>query len=278
MAPHAPQYQEKYTTPVPVPDDRYWYGRMAAPGVRRVTVDDTARWLAAGWNDLWAYPQVSLVYGAGFVVAAYLIFFGLAELGAGSLILPLAAGFMLVGPFAAVGLYEVSRRRRNGQPVSLGNALAAYGRHGSELMVVGLTLMLALLAWVSVAMIIFASFYNTAPPTLGGFVADVLTAPQAPLFLLVGTVAGAVLAAAVFAISAVSLPMIIDKQAEVPPVEAMATSVRAIAINWRPMMGWAAMIVLVTGFGIATFFVGLAITLPLVGHATWHAYRAMIEE
>lgn len=278
MATHAPQYQEKYTTPVAVPDDRYWYGRNAVPGVRRVTVDDTARWLAAGWSDLWAYPQVSLAYGAGFVVAAYLIFFGLAQLGASSLILPMAAGFMLIGPFAAVGLYEVSRRRRTGQPVTLGSALGAYGRHGSELTVVGLTLMLALLAWVSVAMIVFATFNNTAPPTLGRFVAEVLTAPQAPLFLLVGTAAGAVLAAAVFALSAVSLPMIVDKDTAVSPVEAMRTSVRAVAANWRPMIGWAAMIVLVTGFGIVTFFVGLAIALPLVGHATWHAYRAMVEE
>lgn len=274
-APHRDPLVSKHTEPTHDRGMPYWFGGEDAPVLRRVSVDDTARWLVRGWEDLKAAPGVSLTYGALFVVAAYLIVFGLGALGMSSLILPLAAGFMLVGPLAAVGLYEVSRRHAENRPVSLGAALGSFTRRGSQLMVIGLTLMLVLLLWVMIAMYIFAIFYQGAPPNLAAFFSSLMTSPQAPLFLLVGTLAGGVLAATVFAISAVSLPMVIDR--EVSAVYAMATSVLAVRRNWKVMIGWAAMIVLITVVGMATFFVGLAIALPLVGHATWHAYKAMVE-
>jgi uncharacterized membrane protein len=253
----------------------YWFGDQPAPFIRAVTVDQSSRWLARGWNDLWAAPGVSLTYGMMFVVAAYLIFFGLSALGMESLVLPLAAGFILIGPLAAVGLYDVSRRHAAGEPVTMAHALATFRHRAAPLMVVGLSLMMTLLAWMMVAFLIFASFYHEAPPPIETFISSLLIAPQAPLFLLVGTVAGGVIAAVTFAISAISLPLIVDRN--VSPVYAMATSVKAVAKNWRVMIGWAAMIALVTGFGLATFFVGLVVALPLIGHASWHAYKAMIE-
>lgn len=265
----------KYTRPAHHDDMPYWFGGTAPPTVRQVSVDDTARWLMRGWSDLAAAPVVSLSYGAVFVVAAYLIVFGLTQMDMTSLILPLTAGFMLVGPLAAVGLYEVSRRHAARQPVSLGAAFTAFGRYSGQLLVIGLALMLTLMLWVVTAMYIFAIFYNGAPPNLDTFVSDILIAPQAPLFLLVGTVAGGILAAIVFAIGAISLPMVVDR--DVSPVHAMATSVVAVRRNWKVMIGWAAMIVLITVSGMVLFFVGLAIALPLVGHASWHAYKAMVE-
>lgn len=275
MAAHA-HGSEKYTRALHSDSAPYWFGDSPPPPIRMVTVDQSARWLARGWHDLWANPGVSLSYGAVFTIAAWLIFYGLSQAGMGSLILPLTAGFMLIGPLAAVGLYEVSRRRDHGLPVSLKHALAVFARNASQLLVVGLTLMLALLTWFMVAMWIFAAFYQSAPPSLATFLSDTLTAPQAPLFLLVGTLAGGILAAGVFAISAISLPLLIDR--DTSPVHAMAVSVKAVAMNWRMMIGWAAMIALITGFGLATFFIGLIIALPLVGHATWHAYKAIIGE
>lgn len=275
MAAHA-HGSEKYTRALHSDPTPYWFGDQPAPPIRKVTVDQSARWLARGWQDLWSCPQVSLTYGAVFAIAAWLLFYGLSRMGMGSLILPLTAGFMLIGPLAAVGLYEVSRRHDHNQPVTLAHAFGVFGRNASQLLVVGLALMLALLTWAMVAMWIFAAFYQSAPPTLGTFLTDTLAADQAPLFLLVGTVAGGILAAAVFAISAISLPFLIDRDGG--PVHAMAVSVTAVAMNWRMMIGWAAMIALITGFGLATFYVGLIIALPLVGHATWHAYKAIIGE
>jgi len=266
----------KFTRPFPTDPSRYWFGTDKMPPIRHVTVDQTSRWLARGWEDMWAAPRVSLTYGLIFVVIAYGLFFGLNQLGMGSLILPLAAGFLLIAPLAAVGFYEVSRRHAAGQPVTLRDALATFDRNAQQLSLVGLTLMVVFLLWVTVAMLIFAVFYNTAPPSLDAFFSTLLTQPQAPLFLLVGSAAGGALAAGVFAISAISLPLLIDRD-DIPAPVAMALSVRAVVINWRPMIGWAAMIALITGIGLVTFFVGLAITLPLIGHATWHAYKAMIE-
>lgn len=271
----APHLQEKYTTPAHHDDAPYWFGGTTPPVVRSVSVDDTARWLVRGWHDLLAAPAVSLSYGALFVVAAYLIVFGLAQMGMTSLILPMMAGFMLVGPLAAVGLYEVSRRHALRQPVRLGSAFSAFARNGGQLLFIGMALMLMLMLWVATAMYIFAIFYNGTPPNMNTFFTGILTAPQAPLFLLVGTLAGGVLAAIVFAITAVSLPMVVDR--DVSPVYAMATSVVAVRRNWKVMIGWAAMIVLITVVGMLTFFIGLALALPLVGHASWHAYKAMVE-
>lgn len=279
-APRAHPAQEhppegKYTEPAHHDDSPYWFGGTTPPTIRMVSADDTTRWLVRGWHDLLAAPTVSLTYGAIFVIAAYVIVFGLGQIGMTSLILPLMAGFMLIGPLAAVGLYEVSRLHALRQPVSLGAALSAFTRYSGQLLVIGLALMLMLMLWVVTAMYIFAIFYTGAPPAMETFVSDLVLAPQAPLFLLVGTAAGGVLAAIVFAISAVSLPMIVDRN--VSPVHAMATSVMAVRQNWKVMIGWAAMIVLITMAGMVTFFVGLALALPLVGHASWHAYRGMVE-
>lgn len=266
--------QEKFTRPFHNDDSRYWFGDRSPPPINLVTVDESAQWLAKGWSDLWAAPRVSLAYGGVFVIAAYLIVFGLNSLGMGSLILPITSAFMLIGPLAAVGLYEVSRCHSLGESISLTEAFSAFFRRSEQLLMVGFVLTVMMMSWFMVALLIFASFYHIAPPTLGGFISGVLTAPQAPFFLLVGTAAGGAIAAAVFMVTAISLPMIVDRN--VSAVHAMACSVRAVAMNWRVMIGWAAMIALVTGFGLATFFIGLAITLPLVGHATWHAYKAMI--
>lgn len=265
----------KYTKPAHHDDLPYWFGGTTPPTIRQVSVDDTARWLMRGWGDFMTAPMVSLSYGAVFVIAAYLIVLGLTQVEMTSLILPLMAGFMLVGPLAAVGLYEVSRRHAARQEVSLVAAFTAFGRYSNQLLVIGLALMLMLMLWVATAMYIFAIFYNGAPPNLETFIGDILVAPQAPLFLLVGTAAGGVLATIVFAIGAISLPMVVDRN--VAPVHAMATSVLAVRRNWKVMIGWAAMIVLITASGMVLFFVGLAIALPLVGHASWHAYKAMVE-
>lgn len=254
---------------------RPWLEGRPYPDIRRVTVDQSSLWLAAGWRDLAANPGVSLTYGMVFTVLAYLLFMGLGELGMASLILPLVGGFLLVAPVLAVGIYEASRRRESGDPIRLGMCWAAFKRNPIQLASVGLVLLILYLTWLMLALLIFAMFYNAAPPTMSSFFIEIILAPQAPLFLMVGTAVGGVIAAVAFTLSVVALPMLLDRP-DTSAIYAMATSVEAVRKNKKVMIGWAAMLAVITFAGMVTFFVGLAIMLPLAGHASWHAYRAMV--
>jgi len=242
--------------------------------VRLVSLDRPWRWLAAGWHDLTRTPAISLCYGAAIVAASWALAVSLYLLDWIYLLLPMAAGFMFVAPLLAVGLYDTSRRLEAGEPVSLGTAMMAWRRNGEQLALLGLVLMLIHLAWVRVAQLLFALFFSTASPTWERVVDVLLFSRQSLAFLAVGTAVGFVLAVLVFAIGAVSIPMVHDR-----PVSAFAaieTSLAAVRRNWKPMAVWAALIVVFTVAGIATLFVGLAVTMPLIGHATWHAYRDLV--
>ncbi|HJS32650.1 MAG TPA: DUF2189 domain-containing protein [Alphaproteobacteria bacterium] len=247
----------------------------ASPRVRQVPVDRAWTWLAAGWNDILGAPHVSLAYGALLVAISVALTFGLWLLGWIYLLLPLAAGFMFVAPVLAIGLYETSRRLAAGEPTSLGAAIAGGRTNRTQIALMGLILMLFNLAWVRIATLLFALFFNDVNPGLERLLQWTLFSAASLPFLMVGTAIGAALAVIVFAISAVSLPLLVDRDENV--FTAIATSVTAVQVNWRAMALWAALIVVFTGLGIATFFLGLAITLPLIGHATWHAYKDLVE-
>ncbi len=248
-----------------------------SPRVRQVPVDRAWTWLAAGWNDLMRAPQVSLAYGAALVVVSFAISLGLWLADMFYLILPLAAGFMFVAPLLAVGLYETSRRLDRGEPVSLGHAIAAavHHPHSPQIAYMGLLLMLFNLAWVRLATLLYALFFNQVNPTFEGLIESLLFSETSLIFLIVGTLVGAALALVAFVIGAVSIPMLLDRDVHI--FTAMATSYVAVRANWRPMALWAGLIVVFTGFGVAPFYLGLAVALPLVGHASWHAYTDLVE-
>ena len=243
------------------------------PRVRKVDLDRPWFWLAAGWSDLLRAPKVSLAYGAALVVLSLLIGLGLWLGGAFYLLLPLTAGFSFVAPLLAVGLYETSRLLAQGRTPTLALALAAYRRNAGQLAQLGLALALLHLFWVRVATLLYAVFFEAQAPALPQL-ADLLLSPAALPFLIVGGVIGFFLAALAFALAAVSIPMLIDR--DVGVFAAIATSVVAVAENVRPMALWAALIAFFTALGLATFFLGLAIVLPLIAHATWHAYRDLV--
>lgn len=246
-----------------------------SPRVRLVPVDRPWHWLGRGWRDLIEAPGVCLAYGGLLVVASFILTFGLWLAGLPYLVLPLAAGFMFVAPLLAVGLYEVSRRLETGAAPTLAEAALAWRRNPLQIALAGLVLMLFHLAWVRIATLLFALFFSDAAPSLERLVDTLLFSGTSLAFLAVGTALGAVLAAAVFAIAAVSIPMLLDR--DIGVASALATSVTAVLLNWRAMALWAALIVLFTALGLATCFIGLAIALPLIGLATWHAYRDLIE-
>jgi uncharacterized membrane protein len=245
------------------------------PRVRTVTLDHPWHWLSAGWLDITTTPGVSFTYGALFTVAGFLLVAGLDRLAMDYLILPLAFGFALIGPAAAVGLYETSRRMMLGRDASLGDAVGAFRRNPAQIGLVGVFLALAFIAWVRLAVLEFMLFFGSSPPPLDGFVSALLMSDQSVAFLAVGTLTGAIMAALVFAMTAIAIPMLVDRP-EVDAMTAMLTSLEAVRVNWKPMALWAFLIAFFTFFGLAMFFIGLILTLPLIGHASWHAYRDLV--
>ena len=247
-----------------------------AYAIREVPFDAPYSWLAAGWRDMWRVPQVSLAYGAIFAVAGLVLAVGLTQVGLQSLILVLAGGFILVGPMLAAGLYETSRRLEKGEPVSLAGTLRAGFYGGGQLAHMGLLLMLIYLAWVEIALLLFMLFLGPQPmPPLDAFVSNLLLTPRGLGLLIVGTGVGMVLAATVFAISAVAVPLLMVERVDV--VTAALTSIRACRKNPKAMALWAALIVGAMLCGFVTLFFGLVIAFPLIGHATWHAFRDLVE-
>jgi uncharacterized membrane protein len=245
-----------------------------SPQIRRVEIDRPWTWLARGWTDLLSAPRISMAYGAlitAISVALAAVLF-LADIP--YLLLPMAAGFFLVAPLIATGLYETSRRREAGEPVALGSVIAAWKRNGGQIANLGVALMLLHLAWVRIATLLFALFFEGAHPALGAIIDTVFFSPASLPFLATGSAIGFVLAAFAFALTAVSIPMLLDRDVNV--FTAIATSFSAVRHNWRPMTLWAGLIVVFTAVGMATFFLGLILVMPLIGHATWHAYRDLV--
>ncbi|ABC23524.1 DUF2189 domain-containing protein [Rhodospirillum rubrum] len=247
---------------------------VTRPAVRVVSIDESGQWLARGLADFRRAPGPSLLAGGFYSLIAFGILIGLQWVGLASLILPLCGGFILVAPLSAVLFYEISRRIENGEPYPFRATAAACLAKAGPLSAVGMVLMLAMLVWILLALVLFALFYGVSPPPLGDFFFGVLTAPQSMIFLAVGTVVGGALATLVFALAAVSLPMILDR--DISALAAMATSIDAVNTNRAVMVGWAATIAFITVCGLLTGFIGLAFTLPLLGYSTWHAYRALV--
>ena len=244
------------------------------PEIRRVAFDAPYAWLAAGWRDLRDAPGISLAYGAVFAAFAYVAALQLTRLDALPLLLPLAFGFLLVGPIFAAGLYEVSRLRERGEPVAFRGIAHAVWAARDQLGAFGLLLFVLYFFWMDVAFLLFMLFFGPASfPPLDEFVpALLLTAPGQGL-LVTGTVVGAVFAAVAYSISAIAVPMMFDRK--VDAVTAMMASVRAVRTNLPAMALSAVLIAALSVAGMAFYFVGLAITFPLTGYASWHAYKEL---
>jgi len=232
--------------------------------------------MARGWSDLTRKPMLSLAVGAAVAVVGIGLKIATWFTGAIYLLLPLTAGFFFVAPLIAVGLYEISRRLGTGETVGGREVFLAWRRNGGQIALMGLVLMLAHLVWVRVASLLFALFFSGATPSLERMLDALIFSPVSISFLVTGSIVGLVLGTIIFAISVISIPMLIDRNVSV--ITAMATSLTAVRANLPAMALWAALIVGFTAAGLATFYLGLILVLPLLGHASWHAYRDLVED
>ena len=243
----------------------------SAPAIRTVAVGAPLRWLAAGWSDFRANPLPSAFYGACFALMGFLInlVFGYAY----QYVSALVTGFFLVGPFLAIGLYDLSRRREQGQPAWLAPTLDAWRPNVGSVGIFALVLCVILLVWARASLVVFALFFTYDMPDLRGFLAQVLS-PSHVEFLLAYVCVGGFFAVLVFAISVVSVPMMLDRNTD--GITAALTSLRAFAANVPAMIAWGTLIVVLIAAGFASWFAGLVIVVPVIGHATWHAYRELV--
>lgn len=248
---------------------------MASPpaGIREVGLLRPFHWLAEGWRDLLANPLPSLLYGAVVAVLGWLML-SLADIWP-QFIMTAVSGFFLLAPLIAAGVYELSRAREDGRRLGFSASLAGLRRNAGTIADFGVVLVLVTIAWERLAAILLALSYGGEMGNAREFVREVFFSGQYTTVLLVWGVAGFVIASLVFAITAVGMPFVIDRNADV--VTAMGTSLRAVFRNLPAMMVWAALIVLLTAAGMATAMIGLVLVMPLLGHATWRAYKDIVE-
>ncbi len=245
------------------------------PPLSAVTVDESGDWIHKALDDFSRAPACSLLYGAVFVALSWGVVTFILFSGVGSVVLPLASGFMLVGAMFAVPLHVISRAHENGEQIGLAEAIARSRASIPGLAIVGVALTLIMLSWMLLALLIFAGFYGGSPPALTSFSINLLSSPQAALFLTTGTLVGAVMATAAFAVAFLSIPMLVDEP-DTLPYHAMAVSARAVLRQPRVLVGWGATLGFITLSGMIPAFLGLAFTVPLAGYASWHAYRAVL--
>lgn len=231
-------------------------------------------WLQRGWTDLRRQPAASLFYGVAIAVAGAVILGVTASLP--YLFTAAITGFLLVAPMLAAGLYELSRRYLAGEPAALGDSMLAWRRNPSCMIGFGMLSMLAGTVWQLISVVIVAMFYTGPPLAPLDMIIQVLVNPQHYLMFFIYICAGGMLAAVVFALSVVSMPMLIDRRSDL--LGALATSVNAVAENPLPLAFWALIVMLLTGLGFATALVGLVLVMPWLGHASFHAYKDLVAE
>jgi len=246
------------------------------PVVRRITATDIAEALGRGLRDFQAMPLYGLAFGAIYAAGGILILLSLTAFGIVYLAYPLAAGFALIGPFVAIGLYKVSRRREAGEAVTI-SGIWAMVRSRSELGWMAFVTLFIFLIWMFQVRLLIALLLglNASLATLPQFITVVLTTTEGLMFLAIGNAVGAALSLILFSLTVVSFPLLLDR--DVDFVTAMVTSVRAVVTSPLPMIGWAAVIVVLLIVSALPYFLGLLVTLPVLGHATWHLYRRIVE-
>jgi uncharacterized membrane protein len=241
--------------------------------ISRIGMSAPFRWLKSGIDDFRQIPGLSLLYGAIFAALCFGVYALVQTVPWYTL--GYITGLMVIGPFLASGLYVASRdlERSTHQP-SVRGSLRLLGQRATYLGLFSVLLALVMAAWIRFSALLFAIHFSTLTPTANAYT-SLLTSPDGWSVLALFFGIGFLLAVAVFVISAVAIPLILDRDADF--ITAVQTSYRAVTSNPGPMALWAALIVAITVVGVATLFVGLAVFFPILGYATWHSYRDLVK-
>lgn len=242
------------------------------PVIRKVKTKSILNWLNHGLSDLRQGSFSSLFYGIIFAVAGLLMHTVLIQ--ASWLLAGLTTGFLLLGPFLAMGLYELSRRIEAGERPQLIPTLTVWRKNLTNVGLFAGVLVVVLLIWARASMVIFALFFHGGLPSFNDMVLSVISLQQ-PMFTIVYFAIGGLFAAFIFSISVIAIPLMADKKTDA--ITAAIASITAVSKNTFPLLAWALCIVLLVAIGFATYFIGLIFTMPLVGHASWHAYRELVK-
>jgi len=248
-------------------------GPAGAPVLRAISMEDVMASLREGWQDFLAHPGYGLFFGGIYMLGGWAILGFLNSIGAPWMIIPLAIGFPLLGPFVAVGLYEVSRRRHEGEPVTRRGVLAqVFHQRERQLGWMAFVVMFIFWVWVYQVRLLLALFLGFKSfSSWDRFTDIVLSTPEGWGFLAVGTLVGGFLALVLFSTTVISLPLLAAR--EVDFVTAMITSVSAVVKNPVPLLTFGFIVGVSTLAALLPAFVGLLMVLPVLGHATWHLYR-----
>jgi uncharacterized membrane protein len=248
----------------------------AAPEIRTIGLSDLYRALQLGWEDFKAFPSHAIILCVIYPVLGLLLAraaFGYAVI---PLLFPIAAGFALLGPFAALGLYELSSRRERGQQASAWDALDVLRSPSfGGMLGLGALLLALFVTWVATAQAIYVAVFGYGGATSASdFIARVLTTPQGWWLIVVGCGVGFLFALVALCVSVVSFPLMLDRHATAG--EAMVTSLRVVARNPVTIAAWGLIVAVLLVVGSLPLFLGLAVVIPLLGHATWHLYREAV--
>lgn len=246
------------------------------PAVNAMTGADIRAALMEGLSDFARAPLYGLFFGGVFSLAGIVIVLALTAWQMSWMIYPVAIGFPLVGPFAAVGLYEVSRKLDSGQPLVWSEVLSVvWAQRFRELSWMAFVMLFIFWIWMYQVRLLVALFLGRMSfSTLDRFLTIVFTTDQGWLFLAVGHVVGAALSLILFSITVISIPLLMER--EVDFITAMITSVRAVVASPVAMLGWGVVVTLCVIVACLPFFLGLLVVLPVLGHATWHLYRRAV--
>lgn len=237
--------------------------------IMRIGFSRPFRWLHEGWQDLMYSPRASLAHGLIITAMGWIVVIFTSN----HLYLFTAAisGFMLVGPMLAAGLYELSRRKMAGQLVNFEASLDGLKRNVNQLARFAIVPVAFIFAWLGISALIFKDFFHGDVPALTGAIYQTTWLSGGAAFLLTYGIVGGAMAVTIFVLSVISVPMIMDRGTE--PAVAIVTSVKVVGMNIFPMLLWAALLVALTLIGLLTQLWGMVLIIPLLGHATWHAYK-----
>ena len=240
--------------------------------LRPLTLGAPLRWLALGWRDFKRCPGIGLFYGTCFMAMGWLLRLVFAQ--APAYVLALSAGFLLTGPFLCLGLYQASRRLERAEIPDLGNSLRAWDQRGGALAIFGFVLLVLEMLWGRASMIVFALSFDGRPDFKGSLLA--LAKPENLQFIVAYLLVGGLFAGLIFAVSVVSIPIMLDRPTDA--ISAGLTSLRLVLTQPLVMLIWGALITLIVLLAMLPWFAGLLVAGPVLGHASWHAYRAAVAE